>query len=368
MVLAASTHPAKAVTIIGAGPTGLSAALALATRGVTVTVLERNGESVKQSRAVALNRASLEHLATVGASAAILARAARPERVRMYDDGRLLAVVTLPRTRKGQPIIVALPQSSTEAILVERLRELGIAVHWRTMACEIVERDDGVTVVAETPTGLVSFCSDYVLGADGSHSLTRCTLGLSFEGKAYPGDWQLFDAVLDWPWPDCEAAAFFGADGAPMFMITLGDGRHRIIGVGPELEARAAAFVGIGEISWRNDFTLAERRVRSYGRGRLWLAGDAAHVHSPVGGQGMNLGIDDAFDFAESLVAGDFAGYERRRIAKARRVMGFVDFGFGLITARSPSKRAARNTIIRVAAASGALRNWALRRLLGTGD
>ena len=340
------------VTIIGAGPTGLSAALALTVRGCTVRVLERNDATTTESRAVGMNRRSLLHLATVGAMDPILAVAEPLRRARLHSRGKPITTLRIPQAASGPPTVVALPQSRTEAMLAERLQAEGVRIDYETEATSLSQTAEQANVVAQGPSGQMDIASDLVLGADGSHSVTRKSLGIDFAGHRYAGDWSLFDAVLDWPWPEIQAAAFLDNPDGIFFMITLGDGRRRVIGNVAALEDRVRKLMPVGEISWRNEFNLSERRVDRYGTGRIWIAGDAAHVHSPVGGMGMNLGIDDAFDFAGTVVSGDFDAFEQRRKAAADRVMRIADRGYRLMTARNPMVRHLRNLAFKAVGAS----------------
>ena len=354
---------AKSITIIGAGPTGLSAALALASRGHGVRILERNESSVKESRAVGVNLRSMKHLETVGVADSIRAHAVPLRRVRFFSNGRPLAYFELPLV-DGVPAMLALPQSTTEVLLLERLRKFGVEPEWSTQARRFEQNGHGVEVFAEGPSGKETIRADFVLGADGVRSIVRETLGVAFPGKTYDGQWALFDAEVDWPYDKTDAAVHFFRDGNVMLLIDLGDGRHRIIGNVPNMEDRVRGIMGVGDVSWRNDFTLSERRAEHYGEGRVWLAGDAAHVHSPVGGQGMNLGIDDAFDFAATIDDGlDFAGYETRRIPAAKRAMALADRGVRLVTSPNPVVRLFRNAVIRLVANSRLARRMLATRL-----
>ncbi|MGI9406081.1 MAG: FAD-dependent oxidoreductase [Hyphomicrobiaceae bacterium] len=356
----------RSITILGAGPTGLSAALALDARGHTVRILERNDANTTESRAVAVNRRSLLHLATVGACEEILATAEILRHVKFFTNGKLLADLDIPQPASGPPSAVALPQSVTEKILAARLQERGVEIEWETEALEVSQTPGEATVRATRPSGEIIITSDFVLGADGSRSITRKSLGVGFHGHRYEGDWSLFDAELDWPWPGVQLVAHLNDPSGIFLMVTLGDGRHRIIGNSLDLEARASKVIPVGKISWRNEFTLSERCVDSFGAGRIWLAGDAAHIHSPVGGMGMNLGIDDAFDFAETIRTGDFAAYDRRRLNAADAVMKRADRGLRLMTSRNPVVRLIRNAAIRIVSASPFIRRRLARAVFAS--
>ena len=286
-------------------------------------------------------------------------------RARMFSAGKPLAIIDIPQPVSGPPSMVALPQSMTENLLVEKLRDTGVSVEFGAEALAVTQTENAAIVTVRTQDGETEITSDFVLGADGGRSVTRESLGVDFKGHGYEEGWALFDAVIDWPWPDTQAAAWVDQPEGLHLVITLGDGRHRVIGTAERLEERVRAQMRIGEISWRNAFSLSERRVDRYGAGRVWLAGDSAHIHSPVGGMGMNLGIDDAFDFADAVMSGDFAGYETRRLAAAERVMSTADTGYRMMTARNPVRRWARNLAIRAFAASGFLRRRLASRIFG---
>ncbi|MGI9387221.1 MAG: FAD-dependent oxidoreductase [Methyloligellaceae bacterium] len=356
----------RSITILGAGPTGLSAALALKTRGHTVRILERNDANTTESRAVAVNRRSLQHLAKVGADEKILEAAETLYHAKFFHNGKPLTTLDIPQPPTGHPAAVLLPQSTTESILVGHLREKGINIEWETEAIEVSQTADNATVRASGPAGTVEIQSDYILGADGSRSITRKALDVGFSGQQYEGQWSLIDAELKWPWPGIQIAAHFNDPAQVIFMITLGDGRHRVISNVPDLEGAVSQLMTVGEISWRNAFTLSERCVDSFGDGRIWLAGDAAHIHSPVGGMGMNLGIDDAFDFAATLQTGDFAAFNQRRLKAAHAVMARADRGFRLITSRNPVVKFLRNWVIRTIAASPSIRRRLAAAIFGS--
>ncbi|MGI9404881.1 MAG: FAD-dependent oxidoreductase [Hyphomicrobiaceae bacterium] len=363
-----SPMSAQSVTILGAGPTGLSAALALNDRGHTVRILERNSSGTNESRAVAVNRRSLRHFETVDASAPILEVGEAVRCARFFYNGEPLTALQIPLPETGPPAMVALPQDVTEKILAERLSAQGIEVAWSTEARDISQTTGKATVHAKGPDGEIEIESDFVLGADGSRSITRKTLGVAFDGRKYDGEWELIDVAVDWPWPDAGIAAHFNDPASVLFMVTLGNGRFRAIGNSHNVEENVRKLMPIKDINWHNQFTLSERCVDRFGKGRIWLAGDAAHIHSPVGGMGMNLGIDDAFDFAATVGTGDFESYNTRRLKAANIVMKNADRGFRLITSRSGFVRRLRNTLLRTLGASPYLQGVLFRTVLAVDE
>lgn len=355
----------SSVTIIGGGPTGLSAALALHARGVRVRVLDRSATTVKESRAVGVNRRSLVHLRGVGLLEPLLEQSTRVQAALVFDGDRSPITVQIPQSKDGVPTMLALPQNRTEQILAEQLRRRGVELHFSHTATDVEQSETGTIVRAQTPDGERVYEADWVLGADGSRSGTRDSLGLDFPGHELPGEWSLFDARLEWPWPGVQVALVLEDGGHVLLMVTLGGGWFRALGTRARLEERVRQRAQILEFGWRNDFGLAEHCVSSYGRGRVWLAGDAAHTHSPVGGQGMNLGIDDAFDFADSLVAGELEAWEQRRLRAARAVINRADRGLQVMVSDHGLVRTLRGLGIRAVGRSAFLRGALAKAFFG---
>ncbi len=350
--------PPPSLIIVGAGPTGLTAAIEVARRGGSVTILERNAGPTDESRAVGVNQQSLRLLAESGAAKQILSNSETLRAARIMFEDRLLARLELPQPATAPPPMVALPQSKTERILVEALSQYGVTPGWNTAVSGVEQTADSATAILESGERI---SADYLLGAGGSRSIVRKALDIPFRGKKYDADWSLMDVVVDWPFPDEQACGFLYRNGAVMFVITLGNGRYRAISDHPQVEDRLAARMPIKQVLWKNDFTVSLRSVTQYGKGRVWIAGDAAHVHTPVGGMGMNLGIEDACDFAETICtnqpAPDFTSFEKRRLKSAARVLRVSDRGYRMVTLSNPLLRMMRNTAIQTVAKTGWLRN-----------
>ncbi|WP_108659353.1 FAD-dependent oxidoreductase [Acuticoccus kandeliae] len=336
------------VFIAGAGPVGLSAAIALIGRGHRVTIADRDPGITDESRAVAVNHNSLTLLAPSGAAQRILETGQRVRRVRIMRDGAVLSRIKVPGQDRRWPTMVALPQSATEGIMAEVLARIGGSVRWNTELKTITQSDRGVSAtLADRETGETSAVeADFALGAEGSHSATRTALGIAFEGRVLPNDWSLADITCDWPYEE-DACAVLGERGEINFFITLGNGRFRAIGNHPDVLGVARGMMNVREVHWANPFTVNLRVAAAMGRGRIAIAGDAAHTHSPVGGQGMNLGIADAFSFADAADEGDLAPYFAARPRHARRIVGGTDRAYRLLSSTSPAARLARDTLLR---------------------
>ena len=349
------------VIIIGAGPVGLTAAIECARAGMDVTVLERNAGPTDESRAVGVNRQSLMLLEPSGAAASILAEATPLRRAVFYDGAKRLAELEIPQASDGAPTMVLLAQSETECLLLRKLEAYGVRPRWNAEVRHVQQNGAHATATLICSERIDA---DYILGADGARSHTRRILGLNFPGEQYEESWSLMDAALDWPFPGAQAAPFFSKDGAVLFVIEIGKGIYRAISNRPDIEEDVARRFFIKSVYWKNDFTVSLRAVDRYGEGRIWIAGDAAHIHSPVGGMGMNLGIEDACDFAATLAGSqDFEAFDARRIAAAKRVLALSDRGYRFASATHPVRRFARNAAIRTVANVGFIRRMAGRQI-----
>jgi 3-(3-hydroxy-phenyl)propionate hydroxylase len=307
------------VLVVGAGPTGLTAAAALSHWGVKVRVIDKAPAPSGQSKALGVQAGTLECLRDVFGPEL-------PEK--MIREG--FPVKTLHLRVAGQrPLdidtsvipsiynfVLVLEQSKTEGLLTEVLTDQSLKVE---RSCELLEtREEGDGVVSRFRSGdgrEEMIRSQFVLGCDGAHSLVRHQAGIDFQGKPYSADFILGDVRLEWPCPDGEIQIYLGNQGVAAAFPIKGDHRFRFIlipkektrvgspAISPEEFARTAQALcplplKIVESLWLARFRVHHRRARRFRKGRLFLLGDAAHIHSPVGGQGMNTGIQDAVNLS----------------------------------------------------------------------
>ncbi|MCK1323537.1 FAD-dependent monooxygenase [Bradyrhizobium sp. 156] len=286
------------VLVAGAGPTGLAAALFLASRNCGVRIIDKLEKPAPNSRAQVINPRSLELLEPSGVTAMLL-EAGRPFRgVRFYDGWSDLAELAFDDIHPRFPML-ALPQAHTEAILTEAVTSLGIDVERGRELVTFAQTDDAVQADIRSGAGHEDIEARLLLAADGSHSATRERLGLGFEGSSYPEIWPLYDIELDTPL-DTEHAHVSFVHGGLVFFLAIGSGTWRVFGNVPEPLQFLPKGSRAGEVSWQSDFHVSHRIVERESVGRIVLAGDAAHIHSPVAARGMNLGIEDAAAFADA--------------------------------------------------------------------
>ncbi|MBU8825372.1 FAD-dependent monooxygenase [Mycolicibacterium goodii] len=372
-----------AILVVGAGPTGLMLACELALGGAKAVLLEERTSAPNITRAFAVHARTLELLDGRGLAQDLVARGL-PVREVTPPGGVVLKLSELP-TEFGMVLIV--PQSGTEHLLEARATELGVDVRRGASVVGVEQDADGVTVRLADGDSLRG---SYVVGCDGAHSAVRTFAGIDFVGKQYETHILLADVRLASP-PEETLFARTGVEGVALF-IPFGDGWFRAI-VWDRLREQAPssepvtldeikdAFgritgqnYGMSDMRWSSRFLSERRQARTYRRGRVFLAGDAAHVHSPLGGQGMNTGLGDALNLGWKLAAvvgGRAPGwlldsYERERHPVGASVLRFTD-AFNQIVLSSPAKRRARVAALAIVLRVPAIRRSLTERLSGIG-
>lgn len=367
-----SDHPPAAaadrlpVLIVGAGPTGLVLALWLARLGVRFRIVDRTPGPGTTSRAMAVHARTLEFYRQVGLADEMVAGGVEIEGINLWGRGE--KVMRLPIGRIGQgmspfPFVLDFPQDAHERLLVDRLAGLGIAVEREAELLRFEQEAERVVATLRRPDGSQeSVETAYLAGCDGAHSAVRSGLHVGLPGGTYEGRFYVADVEACGPAIDREIHIDLD-DGDFVGIFPLPEaGRVRLIGSvhqlpereGPELtfeDIRGHAIehmrLEIARIHWFSTYKVHHRVADRFHEGRAFLLGDAAHIHSPVGGQGMNTGIGDAVNLAWKLAAVVRDGaparlldsYEPERIAFARRLVATTDRIFTLVT--RPGKFAA---------------------------
>ncbi|HYB49441.1 MAG TPA: FAD-dependent monooxygenase, partial [Streptosporangiaceae bacterium] len=305
------------VLIVGAGPTGLVLACELLARGIRARIIDKGDGVMLQTRALGIHARTLEVFDMMGLTERFVSRGQVVRRFHMYADGKTLLRLELARNGSAFGFMLDVPQDVTETILRGRLGELGGRVEQGAELSGLAVDPGGVTATVSGPAGAMrTIAADYLVGADGAHSRVRRELGLEFRGHPYTQDWILADVRLDWNRPEDEMHAFFRRDGRPLICMPMREHRWRLIipytgerdRRAPTLEEirrlvgeRAPDPVPVSDPTWLATFRCQRRSTHVYRRGRVLLAGDAVHIHSPAGGQGMNTGIMDAHNLAWKL-------------------------------------------------------------------
>jgi 2-polyprenyl-6-methoxyphenol hydroxylase-like FAD-dependent oxidoreductase len=335
------------VLVAGAGPAGLTLAAALRSRGLDVTIVDRAAAGTNTSRAAVIHARTLEVLDELKIVDEFVKRGVIVPRFTVRDRDRALMTIDFGGLPTAYPYTLMLPQSETERILAGHLTQLGVSVRRQAEVVGARPDDDGVTV---SLAGGETVRARYLVGADGMHSTVREAAGIGFTGDRYAHSFVLADVRMDWDLAPDEVMLFFSPEGL-VVVAPLPGGRHRIVATlddAPQqpslaevqalLDSRGPELVParVREVVWSSRFQVHHRVADRYRHGRIFLAGDAAHVHSPAGGQGMNIGIQDAADLAATLADGrDLDGYERRRRPVALGVVALTDRMTRVATSRN---------------------------------
>jgi len=323
----------ESVLVVGAGPVGLAAALALSRSGYLVRIVDSAAEGARESRAVVINQRSLDLLDHLGVSADLIATGVKLNGVRLVSGGSTVGTVDMRFLPHAFNFLLALPQSETEAILAEHLALEGLRVERDTALTEIYQDASRVHTVTVHGQDRREASYDWVLGCDGAHSFVRKALDLDFPGGAYPFQWSLVDVDIN-AGASMEWGEVHLDPGRPVLLrFPIAPHRHRLISNGPDVLDRVPDSWSIGTLHWSSDFTVSHRHVTAQGKGRVWLAGDAAHIHSPAGGRGMNLGIEDAVTFARFLRKDRLDEWAQWRLRKGETVLKESDRLQNLATA-----------------------------------
>ncbi|MEZ7238879.1 FAD-dependent monooxygenase [Rhodococcus sp. GXMU-t2271] len=324
------------VLVVGAGPVGLTAALELRRRGVDVVIVDRLPEPPQYAKAVGIQPRTLEVWDAMGVVRPALDVSAPMHGQIVYVDGRQVMRLELDLPEDVPYRFVCMPQYATERVLTQALAEHGTVVRRGVELTGFERTADGVVAALRDGDDTTRLVARYLVGCDGAHSAVRKGLGVSFDGDAFPEEYMLADVELDWSMPGGYGIrASTTSDGTTTDMMVCiplpGTGRYRLSTfVAPDLATPASGAGAVAHgleggrrptlghiqavldrlapeptradaLRWSSVFRISHRLAGSYGGGRVFLAGDAAHIHPPTGAQGMNTGIQDAYNLGWKL-------------------------------------------------------------------
>jgi 2-polyprenyl-6-methoxyphenol hydroxylase-like FAD-dependent oxidoreductase len=329
------------VVVVGAGPVGLAVAVGLRLHGHDVVVVDQQAAGANTSRACVIHPRTLEVLEELGVTKRLVDLGLELEDFAIRAGDRKLIPVGFADLPTDYPFVTMIPQQVTEQVLLERLEELGGSVLRPYAATGLTQTADGAEVTLDTGDVIKA---QYVVAADGMNSTIRELAGLRMPGNTLQISCSLVDVRVDGGLPVDEVALYFGSAGL-LVVAPLPDGSFRLVAEVPDAPEHPdlayaqrlladrgprKAHPTVTEVVWGSRFRIHERVADTYRAGRVLLAGDAAHTHSPAGGQGMNLGLRDAVTLADAVstaLAGDDSGldaYATNCRAEAVRVIGLA--------------------------------------------
>jgi 2-polyprenyl-6-methoxyphenol hydroxylase-like FAD-dependent oxidoreductase len=359
------------VLIVGAGPTGLVLALWLHRQAVRVRIIDKASGPGTASRALAVHARTLEFYAMLGIADEVVAAGRKFGAVNYWAGRRHAARAVLGDIGKGLspfPFVLIYPQDEHERLLLSRLQALHLPVEYRTELLGFDQGAGSVTAELRGPGREETAEARFLCGCDGAHSTVREQLGIEFPGGDYSDLFYVADVVGSGPAANGELHAIMGARRFDAAFPMKGDGHVRLVGLVPERLRRKAGLrfencagavkrnvpMSISGANWFSTYHVHHRVAESFRRGRVFLLGDAGHIHSPAGGQGMNTGIGDAVNLAWKLadVVNGHASpvlldsYEDERIGFARTLVETTDRVFTAAVSKSLIARILRLWIV----------------------
>jgi 2-polyprenyl-6-methoxyphenol hydroxylase-like FAD-dependent oxidoreductase len=354
------------ILIVGAGPSGLALAAELKRRGVNAVIIDQQSAGANTSRACVVHARTMEVLEPLGVSRDLLAEGVKVPIFRVRDRDQPLLTIDFSDLPSSYRFALMIPQNRVEQILLQHLESLGCNV---MRPCKLIRYTTSPSLVEAQvqDSSIKSIKAEWLIGCDGMHSTVRQQSGIAFSGGEYEASFVLADVSMDWPLSREEVTLFFAPKGL-VVVAPLPNERFRIVATVdeapevPSLEFMQAILDARGpttspgrlhDVAWSSRFHIHHRVAQTPRKGRVVLCGDAAHVHSPAGGQGMNTGIQDSVSLAEALTStlrdGDEArldAWAAQRHKVASDVVTLTDRMTRVATMKSPTGQTLRNIAV----------------------
>ena len=368
------------VLIVGAGPVGLTMAAALNQHGLSCRLIDKAAAPTDKSKALVVWSRTLELLDNLDLADTFVKTGLKGRGATAYSGGKKIAHIAIAGIESPFGFPLMIPQNETERLLAEHLAKKGITVERQLELVSLSQQTDSVACTLRHADGREEqVTAKWVAGCDGAHSTVRHALNIPFTGHAEPNDWMLADVHIDGPLAGDEVTIFWHQKGVLVMFPITGD-RFRVIGdlgraadtpkppdptladVQRIVDERGPGGLTISHPFWLSGFRINERKVSDYRRGHVMLAGDAAHIHSPAGGQGMNTGMQDAFNLAWKLALADrgqgkteilLDSYSRERSVVGDQVLRGAERVTTLATLRNPVAQYIRNHVAGIVTSFG---------------
>ena len=358
------------VLITGAGPTGLVLALWLTKIGIKVRLIDKALEKETTSRALVIHARTLEFYRQLQISEDVIAAGFKFPALNLWVNHKPKARVQLAYVGEGLtpfPYIIILPQDQHEELLLQKLKELGVEAERGSELADFEQNEKSVTAKILKSDGTIeTITTDYLAVCDGAHSIVRKKLDVGFEGSTYPHMFYVADVTGSGPAINSELHVSLDKSEFMAFFPLKQPGHARLIGVIRDDQKKDPTWedvnprllkemnVSISQVRWFSKYRVHHRVASHFQKGRVFILGDASHIHSPLGGQGMNTGIGDAVNLAWKLgevIKGNFeerllSSYETERISFAKQLVQTTDRAFRFISNDGPIARLVRTKVI----------------------
>jgi 2-polyprenyl-6-methoxyphenol hydroxylase-like FAD-dependent oxidoreductase len=345
------------ILIVGAGPTGLMLALWLTQFGVPFRIIDKDAGPGETSRAMGVQARTLELYQQIGLAQEVIAKGIIANEFNIRKNGKVAATLDLAQMGKGIspfPFLLSFPQDDHEKVLIEHLRQKGVEVERNTELLSFNQTSSTIEATLKTSKGTETVSTTYLCGCDGARSTVRTDLKLEFPGGTYSQIFFVADVMARGDAASGELQMCVSKTDFTMVLPIRSSGSLRLIGIVPaadynketltfdDVAARVTqnTKLNIDQVNWFSTYHVHHRVAQSFQRGRIFILGDAAHIHSPVGGQGMNTGIGDAINLAWKLAAvlqqratpNLLDTYEIERIGFANQLVATTDTMFKIMT------------------------------------
>lgn len=368
------------VLIVGAGPVGLFCANEVTRHGLTCRIIDKKSTITNKSKALGIHIRTLDVLEDCGLIDEFLRQGQPILGMTFKSNGKELFRANFEGVTGDRHFLIDLPQNQTEAILYQHLQNKSITVEWETELTQFSQSQNGVSATIkkqDNPSELIN--AKWLIACDGSHSTTRHLLNAEFKGSSYQEAWWLADVLIDWNNPDNQMSLYI-SDKGPLACFPMGNKRHRIVMIAPkngtdtpsladierEFKLRSSDSAILSNPVWITQFSIHHRQIQQYRYDKVFIAGDAAHIHSPMGGQGLNTGIQDIYNLVWKIALVEknkakqelLDSYHAERFPIGHEVLKKTDILTRMILLTNPLAITLRNFFIQTITSFKKIRNF----------
>ncbi|KTD42503.1 FAD-dependent monooxygenase [Legionella quateirensis] len=373
------------VLIIGAGPVGLFCANELTRHGLTCRIIDKKSSLSVRSKALGLHIRTLDVLEDCGLLDEVMKQGLPIEGVVFKSNGTILVSTSFAGIEANRHYLIDLPQNQTETIFYQSLEQKGVNVEWDTELTHVIQSPTEITATINKPDNKIELLNaTWLIACDGAHSTVRKQVNAEFKGSEYKQAWWLADLLIDWDILDTHMTVYI-SDRGPLACFPMGNKRYRLVLTAPqkgtteptlhdvtrEFNLRASDPAILSNPVWISQFNIHHRQIQEYRYDRIFFAGDAAHIHSPMGGQGLNTGIQDIYNLIWKLALVDkgkakpdlLNSYHEERFPVGQEVINTTDKMTKLMLITNPVLVALRNLFIRLISSITPIMNYMAKNI-----